>query len=377
MVLLERSPVRSCTSPSRLTVRCWPAAESACPRLSGIHPPGRKLAEFPGKTGSVGCLVFAPGGESLIFGSEDGRVRSWHLVQEARTHRPARGTPIGGLGAGVHPGRYHADLLRGRPFDQALECSRRNIADHSERAPGSRRGPGRSAPTACSWPARASTRRCGYGTSPTAGSGLSWPATPIGSRRGVLPGRPGPGLGGSDKTVRLWDAMAASRFMFFEGHSDTVRALAFDPRGKLLVSASDDRTIRGMEPGGGPGSCSRWPAPSTTRPWRSRPTVRSWRRATTGEISRSGMSPPGRGGGRSRGPTPAIWGLSFSPDGRTLAAACDDAKVRLWDPITGQVILVLDGHTQRVNAVAFSPDGSTLASASHDGAVRLWHAEHH
>ena len=52
-----------------------------------------------------------------------------------------------------------------------------------------------------------------------------------------------------------------------------------------------------------------------------------------------------------------IWALAFSPDGRTLAAACGDAKVRLWDPITGQVMLVLEGHSQRVNAVAFSPDG--------------------
>jgi WD40 repeat protein len=69
-----------------------------------------------------------------------------------------------------------------------------------------------------------------------------------------------------------------------------------------------------------------------------------------------------------------VWGLAFSPDGRTLAAGCGDARVRLWDPVTGQLLLVLDGHTQRVNTVAFSPDGRSLASASHDGAIRLWQA---
>jgi WD40 repeat protein len=60
--------------------------------------------------------------------------------------------------------------------------------------------------------------------------------------------------------------------------------------------------------------------------------------------------------------------------GIALAAACGDAKVRLWDPLTGQVTLVLDSHAQRVNAVAFSPDGQSLASASHGGAIKLWRA---
>ena len=76
--------------------------------------------------------------------------------------------------------------------------------------------------------------------------------------------------------------------------------------------------------------------------------------------------------------TPQPEALPFPP-GRSVrkktAAGCDDAKVCLWDPITGQVMLVLDGHSQRVNAVAFSPDGQTLASASHDGAIKLWHGE--
>src|SRR5262249_39974673 len=56
------------------------------------------------------------------------------------------------------------------------------------------------------------------------------------------------------------------------------------------------------------------------------------------------------------------FGLDFSPDGRHLAAPCGGNLVKVWDLITGEEMLVLRGHTQRVIRVAFSPDGRLLAS---------------
>src|SRR6185312_5908037 len=99
-----------------------------------------------------------------------------------------------------------------------------------------------------------------------------------------------------------------------------------------------------------------------------------WPRETRTASSCFGTSPPG-GSARTVSQHGEIRLLTFAPDGRTLAAACGDAKTRLWDPITGQLTLVLGGHRQRVNTLEFSPDGLTLASASHDGAIKLWHAE--
>jgi RNA polymerase sigma factor (sigma-70 family) len=64
--------------------------------------------------------------------------------------------------------------------------------------------------------------------------------------------------------------------------------------------------------------------------------------------------------------------LALSPDGKLLAAADADWKVRLLNVTTGELQKTLDGHTSVAVAVAFSPDGKTLASGSPDGTARAW-----
>jgi WD40 repeat protein len=46
--------------------------------------------------------------------------------------------------------------------------------------------------------------------------------------------------------------------------------------------------------------------------------------------------------------------------------------VRLWEAATGQERAVLRGHTGAVYSVSWSPDGKSLASASWDNTVRMW-----
>lgn len=119
--------------------------------------------------------------------------------------------------------------------------------------------------------------------------------------------------------------------------------------------------------------------------------------------------------------TPAAHGLSFSADGRWLAAALDDGNVTAWDLEAGQTALAGFGlawpskkapsqvasgappraaaaavkkaikprqrdvwrraddggemilaHKSTVWSVAFSPDSSLLATASQEGQIRLW-----
>ncbi|MGC9084472.1 MAG: WD40 repeat domain-containing protein, partial [Anaerolineae bacterium] len=55
--------------------------------------------------------------------------------------------------------------------------------------------------------------------------------------------------------------------------------------------------------------------------------------------------------------TRGVLSVAFSPDGQKLASGSADRTVRLWDLATGEILHVLEGHTDLVQSVTFSPDG--------------------
>ncbi|MBD1883636.1 WD40 domain-containing protein [Microcoleus vaginatus] len=137
----------------------------------------------------------------------------------------------------------------------------------------------------------------------------------------------------ADKTIKLWNLESQTPIATLTGHSSSVNSVAFSPDGKTLVSASEDMTIK------------LWHLQSQT------PIA-----TLTGHRS-------------------SVRSVAFSPDGKTLASVSDDMTIKLWHLQSQTPIATLTGHRSSVRSVAFSPDGKTLASVSDDMTIKLWHLQ--
>jgi RNA polymerase sigma factor (sigma-70 family) len=70
-----------------------------------------------------------------------------------------------------------------------------------------------------------------------------------------------------------------------------------------------------------------------------------------------------------------IKALSFSPDGKTIAAVGEDQLTRLLDVATGKPVHKPEGPAGRIMDLGYTPDGKYIVSASFDRSLRLFDAE--
>ncbi|KPI25794.1 WD-40 repeat-containing protein [Actinobacteria bacterium OV320] len=216
----------------------------------------------------------------------------------------------------------------------------------------------------------------------------------------------------------LMAALAASHLRArLDGHTDTVRRIAWSPDGRLLATASRDGTARIYDARSGRTllvlscddvmvECVAW-SPDSARVatvGRDR-VVRIWDAVSgeptrlltgAGDLSRQvAWSPDGRHVAASskdrtvrvweadtgrlvrelRGHGDDVWGLAWSPDGSRLASVSHDQTAIVWDLATGTALTTLTGHSDFVEGVAWSPDGRHVATGSGDHTARIWDAE--
>jgi WD40 repeat protein len=71
------------------------------------------------------------------------------------------------------------------------------------------------------------------------------------------------------------------------------------------------------------------------------------------------------------------FGVTFSPDGKLIAASNTFGLVRIWDAATFREVATVGGFLMAAKSVVFSPDGSRLAAGGGGGfeAIKLWDVE--
>lgn len=76
--------------------------------------------------------------------------------------------------------------------------------------------------------------------------------------------------------------------------------------------------------------------------------------------------------------------IAFSPDGKTLASGGDelskkteryDGEIEFWDTANGNSIRKFAEQRATVTSITFSPDGRTLAAGNYNGTIGLWKVE--
>ncbi|XP_022195379.1 transcription initiation factor TFIID subunit 5 [Nilaparvata lugens] len=175
-----------------------------------------------------------------------------------------------------------------------------------------------------------------------------------------------------DATIRLWSLLTWTCLVAYKGHMFPVWDVRFAPHGYYFASAACDRTarlwatdqhqpLRIFTGHFSDVDCVQFhPNSNYVATGSSDRCVRLWDCVTGNHVRlMTGHKGP-------------IYSLAFSVDGRFLASAGQDCRILLWDLAHGHLVAELTAHTQTIHTMAFSRDGNILSSGSLDCSVKLW-----
>ncbi len=158
--------------------------------------------------------------------------------------------------------------------------------------------------------------------------------------------------GSADKTLRVWDITSGKCLHILEGHTNAVTAVALTTDGRIAASVTGART--GTNYVVAPLFNIFGDSNNLTN------TVLVWDIAS-GKCLQTLY-----------GHTNYINAIALTSDGRTAVSGSDDKTLRVWDVVSGKCLRTLEGHTEHVDAVALTLDGRTAVSGGRDKTLRVW-----
>lgn len=126
-----------------------------------------------------------------------------------------------------------------------------------------------------------------------------------------------------------WIPRPPERFTL-SGHRAPINRVAFHPVFTLLVSASEDSTIKVWD-------------------------------YETGDFEKT-----------LKGHTDSVQDVAFDAHGKLLASSSADMTVKLWDFQAYECLRTLHGHDHNVSSITFMPTGDHIVSCSRDKTIKVW-----
>lgn len=338
----------------------WDAATGTL--LNRVEQPG-------GDSAWISALAFAPTGDVVASGHDDGAVRFWDVpgqkfVGELKAHR------VGVSAVSFSPdGKWVATAgedLSVRVWDADSHKPVAELKSHTDRIPALAWSPDSQLLISAGWDTSARVWRPPHPDplmllNSHADQVIAVAYSPDGKYLACAD---------SDNDIHLWhDAESATRGPVLKGHDAEIKALAFSPDGTKLASAGADRVVHiwdvrdgkllaGPNPKGKhavaliPGAPLRVASSAGTK-------VRVWDADTGDEVAPTNLC--------------AAYSVAASPDGKWLAVGGTDHYTQLWNVTDGRVAASLEATKPPVGALAFSPDSKTVIHTSPaDGLVWLW-----
>ena len=184
-----------------------------------------------------------------------------------------------------------------------------------------------------------------------------------------------------DKTIRKWDIKTGEQvgdpltgFTDWYGYST-----AYSPDGRYIASVSYDSQVWIWSAGTGELVCGPldgrgsylyggYPqiaiSPDSKRIASTSGDIRIWDIETGEQIG----TPFG-------GYSSWFFSINFSPDGNRLVSTSSDGPIRVWDVETGRHITSLVGHSSYARSANYSTDGKRIVTTSDDNTIRIWDAD--